>query len=88
MDLHTELEFEVDYDLYGKLENYLMSNNYQANDIGFLENVKINLHVKNSDLDRFKKDIIDMSSGNIEIHELSQDHLPTNNGRRLPIKKK
>lgn len=88
MDLHTELEFEVDYDLYGKLENYLMSNNYQANDIGFLENVKINLHVKNSDLAKFKKDITDMSSGDVEIDELSQSHLPTSKGRRLPIKNK
>ncbi len=86
MCLHQYVEFEVEYDQYGKIENYLFTENLPTEEIEFLEKVKIKLYVKNSDYDSFNKDITDLTSGDAKIYVLGEKHLPVYNGKRLPMK--
>lgn len=84
MVLHRELEFEIEYDQYGKIENFLMNNKYPTNDIVFADKVSISIYISLSELDKFKTNITNLTSGDVSINELDDLHLPILNGKRLP----
>lgn len=63
MTLHTGLKLVVPYTLWGKIENFLMTNEYPTEDIQYLEDVTINIYVANNELKRFRKNILDLTSG-------------------------
>lgn len=86
MVLHENVEFEVEYDQYGKIENYLQNKNLPAERVDFLEKVTINLYIECSSLDRIEKDIMDMTSGDSPLQRLGEKYLPIHNGQRLKIK--
>ena len=83
MVLHREISFNVDYNQYGKIENFLMTNNYITNDIIFGSSVEISLYIKVEELEKFKKDITNLTNGDSIIEELENKYLPILNGRRL-----
>lgn len=86
MVLHTNLEIKVDYTLYGKIENYLQSENYIPEDIEFQDNVGINIYVDNEELEKFKRELINMTSANIEILNLDEKYLPVKGNKKLWVK--
>jgi uncharacterized YigZ family protein len=86
MVLHTNLELKVDYTLYGKIENYLQSENYIPEDIDFQDNVIINIYVDNGELEKFKRELINMTSANIEILDLNEKYLPVKGNKKLWVK--
>ncbi len=55
MVLHREISFNVDYNQYGKIENFLMTNNYITNNVIFGSSVEISLYIKVGELEKFKK---------------------------------
>lgn len=83
MVLHKKLELKMDYTLYGKIENYLMANNYIIEDTKFEDNVSIIIHVKTSKLDKFVKTMMNLTSGTVEIIYFEDVHLPILKGKRL-----
>lgn len=83
MVVHQELGIKVDYNLYGKIENFLLANEYIVDEVTFDTSVNISIFVDRGELDRFIKTITDLSSGNIEIEKLDLVHLPILDGKRL-----
>lgn len=83
MHMHINVEFEIEYDQYGKIENYLFNNNLKPENVEFLENVKVNLYVKDIDYDKFVSDITDLTSGTSIISDIGKEYLPVYNGERL-----
>lgn len=83
MVVHQELGIKVDYNLYGKIENFLLANEYIVDEVTFDTSVNISIFVDREELDRFIKTITDLSSGNIEIKKLDLVHLPILDGKRL-----
>ena len=83
MVLHKEIEFTVDYDQYGRIENYLMTNGLVAEDVKFEADVTINLYIQVSEFSKFEKEITNMTSGDAILSELGEKHLPMYNGKRL-----
>lgn len=80
---HRELEFKVEYDQYGKIENFLMTNNYPTNDVSFTDKVSISIYIRLSELELFKNEITNLTSGDVKIYELDDLYLPLLNGKRL-----
>lgn len=83
MILHTNLEIQIDYTLYGKIENYLQSENYIPENIDFRDKVSISIYVDNRKLERFKRELINMTSANIEIIDLDEKYLPIKDNMKL-----
>lgn len=83
MVVHQDLGIKVDYNLYGKIENFLLANEYIVDEVTFDTSVNISIFVDREELDRFIKTITDLSSGNIEIEKLDLVHLPILDGKRL-----
>ncbi|MDR7870145.1 MAG: YigZ family protein [Tissierellaceae bacterium] len=83
MNIHTKLMIRLDYNFYGKIENYLLVNEYTVDDTTFDTGINITICVDNREVDEFIKTITDLTSGNAEIEELELLHLPVLNGKRL-----
>lgn len=83
MTLHKGMKIVVPYTIWGKIENFLMTNEYPTEKIEYLEDVTINLYVGNNELENFKKTILDLSSGTAQIEILDDKHIPLINRRRF-----
>lgn len=83
MTPHTKLGLTMDYTLYGKIENYLMTNEYIVDDSDFQVDVSIEISVETSNLDEFKSTITNLTNGDIVILEMEELFLPLKNGKRL-----
>lgn len=83
MTLHTGLKITIPYTLYGKIENFLMTNDYPTEVVEYLEDVIIHLYINNEELERFKKNILDQTSGTAEFETLDERYLALINGYRF-----
>lgn len=83
MVVHRKLKIRLDYTLYGRIENYLLMNEYRVDETSFDSSVNITICIDNDELSSFIKEITNLSSGNVEIEELELLHLPILEGRRL-----
>ncbi|MBU5438217.1 YigZ family protein [Tissierella sp. MSJ-40] len=81
--LHTKIKIRVDYTLYGKIENYLMTNGYLVDDVIFDDGVNIFVYIKFSEVESFNKTIIDLCSGNVMMEEILEEYLTIKDGERL-----
>lgn len=86
MTPHTKLTLDIDYTLYGKIENYLMTNDYTIDKVDFLTDVSIKISVENSLLEEFKTTMTNLTNGDIIIKEEGNIFLPLKDGKRLPQK--
>lgn len=55
---------EIDYDKYGKINNYLKSKNVIIKNVEFVENIKIKLVCLYKDFENLKGDMFEMMNGN------------------------
>lgn len=83
MIIHTKLRIIIPYTLLGKLENFLNSSGYQIEDTIYNENVELDIYIKNTLIDDFKKKILDITNGTVEIKYYDEKHLPLYNGKRI-----
>ncbi len=83
MTPHTKLSLTMDYTLYGKIENYLMTNEYIVDDSDFQTQVNIQISVETSTLEEFKSIMTNLTNGDIVIVEMEDLFLPLKNGKRL-----
>lgn len=60
------LDIVVDYGFHGKLENYLRSNDIIVVGTEFTQDVKVDIIVEEDRLNKFKKDITELSGGQLE----------------------
>ncbi|QQK07501.1 YigZ family protein [Miniphocaeibacter halophilus] len=63
----SEISIEVDYNSYGRLLNYIEENEFYILDKIFETEVIIKLYIKSEVVEKFKKDILDLTSGNVKI---------------------
>ena len=71
--LCKEINIEVDYNYYGKINNYFINNNTPIMNTSFAENVHIGVWIEVCDVESFKSKIIDMTNGNLIISEGKSD---------------
>lgn len=83
MTMHTLLKMTIPYTPYGKIENFLRTNDYVNENLEYLENVIIRLYVANEELENFEKNILDLTSGDAIIERLDEKHIPLINGYRF-----
>jgi uncharacterized YigZ family protein len=83
MIIHTKLRIIIPYTLLGKLENFLNSSGYQIENTLYNENVELDIYIKNTLIDDFKKKILDITNGTVEIKYYDEKHLPLYNGKRI-----
>lgn len=83
MVLHTKIKFKVDYTLYGKIENFLMTEGYSIEESIFDETVNIILFIEENLKEQFYKKILDLTNGTASFEELGEEHIPTQDGKRI-----
>jgi len=79
--LHQKLKIRIDYNLYGIVENYLITNGFLIDDIVYDDAVNIYTYIKFSDVENFTKAIIDLSSGDGIVEYIDEIHLPMKNNK-------
>lgn len=82
MTLHHKLKINIPYTLYGKVENFLMSNGYTPEETKYDVDVVIYLYVNKHQVDDFTNEIVNLTNGNVEIEYSGEMHLPIINGKR------
>lgn len=79
--LHHKLKITINYTLYGVVENYLMSNGIPIKDVVYDEAVNIYVYIKFSQVDNFKKNITNLTSGDCTIEYIDKKHLSMVDGK-------
>lgn len=83
MTLHIGLKLTLPYTLYGKIENFLINGNYKTEEVKYEENVELYIYIIKSQLDSFTTDIVNITSGAVEIEYLDEIHLPILQSKRF-----
>lgn len=83
MVLHTKLKLRIDYNIYGTVENYLMTNGYIVDEIVYDDGVNIYVYIDNSQVGFFKKVITDLTSGRAVIEYEGEEYLAMKDGKRM-----
>ncbi len=63
------------YSLLGQIENYIIENKFMIIDKEFTDEVKIILYIKEEDFDKVKKELVDLTSNNINIEKTKTEML-------------
>ncbi len=77
--LGNELIIKVEYDLLGKLQYFFSENNIHVKNVTYEDKVIFNIRLIKSDLEIIKKEIIDITSNNLNI-EINSDVMYFKNG--------
>lgn len=80
---HMKFKISIDYTAYGKIENHLINSTYIVDDSIFEEKVNIYLYVNTEEIESFHKEIMNLTSGEVEIQEIEIEHIPIKKGKRL-----
>lgn len=83
MVLHKKIKIRIDYTLYGKIENFLLSGQYFVDETIFDDKVNIFVYIENNELGKFKDLIMDMTNGKCEFEILEEEYIPIKDGKRL-----
>lgn len=83
MVIHQRLKIRLDYNLFGKIENYLLVNDYIVDETTFDRYVNIIIAIDIEEIDGFIKAITNLCNGNVEIQQIELLHLPILDGKRL-----
>ncbi|GGF31193.1 YigZ family protein [Halobacillus andaensis] len=74
-ELMQEVIVHVEYTLLGKLENELRNSKYHIKKVHYLENVEIEVYVKNNEVEEFEGWITNLTSGQATIKHGSQEYM-------------
>ena len=69
------VELILSYNLLGQIDNYISENKYKIIDKAYTDIVKYKLYVKFNQYEKFSKDLIDMTSANININIVEKSML-------------
>ncbi len=79
MKKYLKISLVIDYTLLGKVENYLVVNKIYEISRDYTEKVLICLYIIESEFETIQKDLIEMTSANIEIDIVEKKLLADNN---------
>lgn len=83
MVLHTRLKIRIDYTLYGKIENYLMNEEYIVDESIFDDAVNIFVYIEDAKKNDFYNIITDLTNGSAIIGELDEEYIAIKDGKRF-----
>lgn len=83
MILHTKIKIRVDYTLYGKIENYLMNEEYIVDETIFDDGVNIFVYINYKEVESFNKIMADLTNGNAILEEINDEYISIKDGKRL-----
>lgn len=83
MVLHTKVKIRIDYTLYGKIENYLMNEEYIVDQSIFDDAVNIFVYIEEAKKDFFYNIITDLTNGSAIIEDLDEEYIAIKDGKRL-----
>ena len=83
MTPHTNLLMNIDYTLYGRVENYLMTNDYIVDKVEYEGEVSIYISIETLILEKFINEMTNLTNGTIIISEKENIHLPLKDGKRV-----
>lgn len=73
--LHSELKIRLDYSLYGAIENHLLTNKHIVDDTTYDDAVNIFVAVRYDEVDEFIKEIINITSDNVEVTDIGERYI-------------
>ena len=79
--LHYKLKVRINYNLYGMIENYLITNEITIEGTIYDDCVNIYVYVKFSELEAFTKNIKDLTSGDSIVEYIDEIHLSIKNNK-------
>lgn len=80
---YIKIKLSIDYTAYGKIENYIINSDYILEDTVFDEKVNIYVYINIDNMENFYKDIMNLTSGDVEIEELQIEYIPIKDNKRL-----
>lgn len=72
---YTKLKIKIDYSLLGKVQNYLMNNDFIIADTLFEDMVTLVVYIKTDEKEALKEKIVDLLNGNLDIIENEEFYL-------------
>lgn len=66
------VELILSYNLLGQIENYINEKKYQVIDKAYTDIVKFEIYVRHDKYEKFEKDLINLTSANIEINKIKE----------------
>ncbi|NLW43094.1 MAG: YigZ family protein [Tissierellia bacterium] len=83
MKEYLHIEIDYDYVFHGKIVNYIETNGYNTIEINYSDRVQGTILVSVKDLDRFKNDLINLTSNEIIINTKKEILMPERNGELI-----
>lgn len=83
MVLHQKIKIRMDYTLYGKVENYLINEEYIVDDTIFDDAVNTFVYIEDPKVDEFYTIIADLTNGNGILENLEEEYIPIKDGKRV-----
>lgn len=77
---HYKVSISFDYTYLGKIDNYISENNFYIKKRDYLEKIKDIMYIRIEEFERFKTDLLEITSANIEIKNLETILLQVKNG--------
>lgn len=83
----NKIDIELNYNSYGRIENYLREQGIVPEDVTFEENIKVRVFIQTNESEKFIRDIGEMTSGNSEVKINGEIFLPVRDGVRfIPVR--
>lgn len=85
MKFYYELEVKFDYVFLGKIDNYIQNYGFNLKSRYYEDKIINIFYIKKDQLDNFKNNLVEFTSGNIEINELKYLLLPENENKLYEV---
>lgn len=83
MILHKKIKIRIDYTSYGKVENYILSEDYILDESVYDDKVNIFILVNEKMEDEFISMITDLTSGEAIFENIGEEYIPVKNNKIL-----
>lgn len=83
MVFHRKIKIRIDYTQYGKVENYIINEDYVVDETVYDDKVNIFLYVKEDILEKFENIITDLTSGEAIFEDVDEEYIPIKDNKRL-----
>lgn len=83
MVLYAKIKIRIDYTLYGKMENYLMSEGYIVDGSNFDDGVNVFVYIEDTNKENFYNVITDLTNGTATFEEIDKEYIPIKDGKKL-----
>lgn len=83
MVLHKKLKVRLDYTSYGKVENYIINEDFIVDETTYDDKVNIFVYVEENKKDEFSNIITNLTSGEAIIEYIDEEYIPIKGKKKL-----